>query len=78
MTDSFYTAQELEALKHRVTELERQVALLTDLVREAQGVPASAASAACDLVLLGSPPHGKIQAIKAVREVTGVGLAEAK
>lgn len=81
MSFSYTDHERFESLERRIRELEAQVSLLMDLVRERASQPSyvtPTSSALFDVVLVSYPMNQKIMAIKIIREVTGLGLKEAK
>jgi ribosomal protein L7/L12 len=77
MSISYTEYERMSALERRVDELEAQVKLLHDLVGQRTGLGASQGER-FDVVLTRYPPSEKISVIKAIRELTGLGLREAK
>ena len=79
MTLSIAEYEMLAAMERRIQALESQVARLSELVGERAGAPPPPVAAErFDVVLLTYAPSMKINVIKLLREVTGLGLAEAK
>lgn len=80
MSLSYSDLERIASLEHRIEDLEGQVRLLMDMVRE-RAAPAqlsAGSSALFDIILTQYPPTMKINVIKVIREVTGLGLKEAK
>lgn len=82
MSFSYSDYERLAALERRIQDLEAQVQLLHDLVGQRTGLsgtaPHPSPETLYDVLLVGYPGHQKISVIKVIRELTGLGLKEAK
>lgn len=79
MTLSMSEYEMLSAMERRIQELEAQVALLHELVGQRVGLATPpVAGDRVDVVLVGYPQMMKINVIKVLRELTGLGLKETK
>jgi ribosomal protein L7/L12 len=81
MSLSYSDLARLDALERRVQELEGQVRLLMDMMGQrslSSGPSTSPSGQGWDVVLVDYPMVQKISVIKVIREVTGLGLKEAK
>jgi ribosomal protein L7/L12 len=81
MSLSYSDLARLDAMERRVQELEGQVKLLMDMMGQrslSAGVSSLHSGPEWDVVLVDYPMVQKIAVIKVIRELTGLGLKEAK